>query len=191
MRAPKTFEMSLVVTSVRPMRRQPFDVEWDFIWHNAYHKVTLTQNSNVMKKYPADKNIFSSVTKKNVWIASCCHAATQKWTSGKIKYLLCGRGQSAKIRNSLTSENHTTNCGSITQKYFIDGGSKKNIPFSGCHLSGVAPPGCSVISHQNYPQSISCLCQRAATVWGAVIKHIPRHYFIHLRFCRRQILEPP
>lgn len=30
--APKTFEMSSVVTSVlRSMRRQPFDVEWDFI----------------------------------------------------------------------------------------------------------------------------------------------------------------
>ena len=158
--------MSLVVTSVRPMRRQPFDVEWDFIGHNAYHKVTLTQNSNVMKKYPADKNIFSSVTQKclNCLMLSCCSPELNIWEN---QIFVVREGQSAKIRNSLllTSENHTTNCGSITLKYFIDGGSKKNIPFSGCHLSAWAPPGCcSVISHQNYPQSISCLRQRAATV---------------------------
>ena len=89
--------MSLVVTSVRPMRRQPFDVEWDFIGHNAYHKVTLTQNSNVMKKYPADKNIFSSVTKKclNCLMLSCCSPEMNIWEN---QIFVVREGQSAKIR---------------------------------------------------------------------------------------------
>ena len=114
-----------VVTSVRPMPcRQPFDVEWDFIWHNAYHKVTLTQNSDVMKKYPAGKNtIFKSVTKNCL----SCLMLPQKWTSGKIKYLLCGTKCKDHKLSDFRKSHDKLLSGSNTQKYFIQTGRARKI----------------------------------------------------------------
>ena len=96
--------------------------------NNAYHKVALTQNSDVMKKYPAGKNtIFNSVWQKIVWIASCCCPRASEmniwenqifalWARDKVQ-----RSQTLwfpKItRDKLLS-------GSITQKYFIEGARK-------------------------------------------------------------------
>ena len=111
---------------------------------------------------------------------------------GKSNICFVGEGQSAKITNSLISENHTRDkllSGSSTQKYFIETGARKIFHSVVATCPALLHLG-SVISHQNYPQSISC-AQRAATVETVVIKHIPRH-FIQLRFLSASdIREPP
>ena len=148
--------------TARSMSRQPFDAEWDFIWHNAYHKVTLTQNSDVMKKYPAGKNttIFSSVTKNCL---NCLMLPPSLRNEHLGRSNICCAGDKVQRSQTLWFPKITRETKTLNYTKIFHWGSKKNIPFSGCHLSTALHLGQgSVIRDQNYPQSISCV-QRAAT----------------------------
>ena len=110
--------------TARSMSRQPFDAEWDFIWHNAYHKVTLTQNSDVMKKYPAGKNtIFSSVTKNCL---NCLMLPPSLRNEHLGKSNICCAGDKVQRSQVLSDfrKSHERQKLSITQKYFIEGARK-------------------------------------------------------------------
>ena len=171
--------------TARSMSRQPFDAEWDFIWHNAYHKVTLTQNSDVMKKYPAGKNttIFSSVTKNCL---NCLMLPPSLRNEHLGKSNICCAGDKVQRSQTLWFPKITRETKTLNYTKIFHWGSKKNIPFSGCHLSTALHLGTqsleTKITHKAFPVFRE---QQQAAV--SVIKHIPRHYFwnifIHLRFC--------